>query len=179
MRILVLSRSKLLGVFVYLSVLDGIPSTFDIETENVDVGLEASVMIALAVSDDERKRVGLQISLSPFKFDGVLCHEFAFAIFVEDLEADDVFVTHDRDIAKGYLPSEVRPHIMPCVCGAAKALVSVVQPAAIFRVTKSLRPPEKALHKHHMITDTLLALGYKVTQSGIDPAKRNFWVLEQ
>lgn len=106
-------------------------------------------------------------------------HELQFAIAVEDIETGEIFETCERDMAAGYLPVEVREYVMPCICESTKALVEAIQPQAIYRVTKAIRPPEKALHKHQLITDSLIDLGYAVTQEGTDAMARRFWLLER
>jgi hypothetical protein len=82
-------------------------------------------------------------------------------------------------MARGYLPAEVVALVMPCVCGAIGALVQAVQPAVIYRVTKATQPPDKALRKHQMVTETLVELGFQVQDSGTDEFGRQFWVMTQ
>ena len=94
-------------------------------------------------------------------------------------EGDEVFVTQDRFMARGYLPQEVIPLVIPCVCGAIRALVEAVQPAVIYRVTKATQPPDKALAKHQIVTETLVELGFQVQASGTDEFGRQFWVMTQ
>jgi len=88
-------------------------------------------------------------------------------------------VTQDRFMARGYLPEEVVPFVLPCVSGAIGALVDAVQPTVIYRVTKATQPPDKALAKHQMVTDRLVELGFQVQDSGTDEFGRQFWVMAQ
>lgn len=115
----------------------------------------------------------------PFTHEGNAAHELKFEMVIAGDEADEVFVTQDRFMARGYLPDDVVPLVMPCVCGAIGALVETVQPAVIYRVTKATQPPDKALRKHQMVTDRLVELGFQVQDSGTDDFGRQFWVMTQ
>lgn len=147
--------------------------------EDSPAGPRYSVLTPIAVSEDERRRVAVLSSLYPFEKDGFQLHEFQFAIQVTDLETDEVFETCERDMAKGYIPDEVRASVMECVCAAIPALVEAVQPEAIYRVTKATRPPSKALKKHEMVTEGFQQSGFRVTQQGVERASRQFWVMER
>ena len=106
-------------------------------------------------------------------------HEFQFAISVTDFETDEVFETCERDMAKGYIPEEVRKRVMECVCKAIPSLVESVKPEAIYRGTKATRPPEKALKKHDLVTEGFQECGFEITQQGTDRASRQFWLMER
>ena len=160
---------------MFFAAIDDVPTDFDVEWREDENRF--SVVTPIAISDDERRRVAIITSLYPFEEKGVLMHELQFSIVSHDLESDEVFETCERDMAKGYIPEDVRPLVIPSVLGAVRALVDDVQPAAIYRVTKGTHLPPKALHKHEMITDTLHDCGYRTHQSGTDRAGREFWVL--
>lgn len=162
---------------MYLAVLGDVPSHFDVVELDDELGSRFAVLTPLAASEDRNRLVAVETCLIPFVKDDILFHEFQFAIAVTDEESGEAFRTYVRDMAVGYLPATVRPLVMPCVLGAAETLIKTVQPELIHRVTKAIRPPSKALHKHQMITDTMHNLGYKVLQSGTDEAGRPFWTL--
>lgn len=147
--------------------------------EDSPAGPRFSVLTPVAASDDERRLVAVLTSLYPYEEDGYPMHEFQFAISVTDFETDEVFETCERDMARGYLPTDVAPRVMDCVLAAIPALVEHVQPVAIYRVTKATRPPDKALVKHKLVTSRFQECGFEITQSGTERAAREFWVMER
>lgn len=160
--------------------VDPIPSECVVIFEDDSpAGARFSVITPIAASDDKRRMVAVLTSLYPFEEQGCPMHEFQFAISVTDLEADEVFETCERDMAKGYIPDEVRSRVMECVCAAIPALVEHVQPTAIYRVTKATRPPQKALDKHELVTRRFQKCGFEITQRGTERAAREFWVMER
>lgn len=160
--------------------VDPIPCEGDVAfEEDSPSGPRYSVLTPIAASDDERRLVAVLTSLYPYEQDGYPMHEFQFAISVTDLETDEVFETCERDMARGYLPGEVVHRVMDCVCAAIPALVEHVQPVAIYRVTKATRPPKKALEKHKLVTHRFQECGFQITQTGMERAGREFWVMER
>ena len=160
---------------MFVPALDQVPVDYEVEGPDPNYW----VLTLLAVSDDETRSVAVRTNLIPFTFEGVEAHELKFEIVIAGDEADEVFVTQDRFMARGYLPAEVVPLVMPCVCEAIGALVEEVQPAVIYRVTKATQPPDKALVKHQMVTARLEELGFQVEDSGTDEFGRQFWVMSQ
>ena len=159
---------------MFVPALQQVPDDYDVEVS----GPNFWVLTLLAVSEDETKEVAVRTLLMPFTYDGVTAHELKFEIVIAGDEADEVFVTQDRFMARGYLPLEVIPVVMPCVCGAIGALIEAVQPTVIY-VTKATRPPDKALMKHQMVTERLVELDFEVQVSGTDEFGRQFWVMTQ
>jgi hypothetical protein len=162
---------------VFLPVIA--PDEFEVVFKDSELGWRYSVLVPLAISDDERRLVGVLTSLYPFEEQGVQMHEFQFAISVADLETEEAFETYQRDIAKGFIPDEVRPLVIEIVCSTIPTLVEHVQPMSIYRVTNATRPPEKALRKHEMVTKRFQDCGFEITQRGADRAGREFWVMER
>ena len=160
---------------MFVPALDQVPDQYEVEGPDPNYW----VLTLLAVSEDEVREVAVRTLLMPFTHDGYAAHELKFEIVIASDEADEVFVTQDRFMARGYLPDEVVPLVMPCVCGAIGALVETVQPTVIYRVTKATQPPDKALLKHQMVTERLEALGFQVEDSGTDEFGRQFWVMTQ
>lgn len=138
-------------------------------------GEDYSVLTPLAMSDDGYRMVAVETRLLGYIADGDAEHEFKFCISVLDLETMEPFRIFDRDMSEGYLPTEVRGWVIPCVVEAAKALYAAVQPRVICRVTNATRPPDKALVKHQMITDTFVQLGLRVEDEGTDRFGRKYW----
>ena len=159
---------------MFVPALDHVPDHFEIEGDETHYW----VLTLLAVSDDEVQSVAVRTSLIPFTHEDNAAHELTFEILIAGDEAE-VFVTQNRFMARGYLPDDVVPLVMPCVCGAIGALVKAVQPAVIYRVTKATQPPDKALRKHQMVTERLVELGFRVHDSGTDEFGRQFWVMTQ
>jgi hypothetical protein len=160
---------------MFVPLIDDVPGEFQV----VDVEGEYQVLTAIAESEDGIRIVSILTSLIPFEHNGAQAHELKFGISVSGDEADEAFVLYQRDMAIGFIPKEIRHLVMPCVCRAIEALVGVVRPSAVYRVTKAISPPEKALSKHHMITDTLLRLGYIVQETGRDRFNRVYWILTE
>jgi hypothetical protein len=160
---------------VFIPALDHVPDDYEVEGDDPDFW----VLTLLAVSEDEVRDVAVRTSLSAFTHEDTAAHELTFEIVIASDEADEVFVTQDRFMARGYLPDEVIPLVMPCVCGAIEALVAAVQPAVIYRVTKATQLPDKALGKHQMVTERLVELCFQVQDSGTDEFGRQFWVMAQ
>lgn len=160
---------------MFVPALDQVPDHFEVEGPDPNYW----VLTLLAVSEDEIRDVAVRTMLIPFTHEDEAAHELKFEIVIAGDEADEVFVTQDRFMARGYLPDEVLPLVMPCVCGAIRALVGTVQPAVIYRVTNATQPPDKALTKHQMVTETLVDLDFQVQDSGTDDFGRQFWVMTQ
>ena len=160
---------------MFVAALDQVPDEYEVEGPDPNYW----VLTLLAVSEDEVRDVAVRTLLMPFTHDGYVAYELKFEIVIAGDEADEVFVTQDRYMARGYLPAEVIPMVMPCVCGAIGALVETVQPAVIYRVTKATQPPDKALRKHQMVTERLVELGFRVHDSGTDEFGRQFWAMTQ
>ena len=64
---------------------------------------------------------------------------------------------------------------MEVVCASLRKLVEKVQPAFVYRVTKESQPTEKALEKHHMLTETLENAEYSLYEEGTDKFQRRCW----
>ena len=160
---------------MFVPALDQVPDEYEVEGPDPNYW----VLTLLAVSEDDVRSVAVRTLLMPFTHEGHAAHELKFEIVIAGDEADEVFVTQDRDMARGYLPTELIPLVMPCVCGAIGALVDAVHPAVIYRVTKATQPPGKALNKHQMITERLVELDFQVQDSGTDEFGRQFWVMTQ
>jgi hypothetical protein len=153
-------------------LIDAVPDDLVIRTE----GERHSITIPVAASDDGLKWVAIEVRLWGGHWCGHAVHEFKFAIIYLDDEDGQPVEIFDRYMAAGYLES-VRPLVMPCVCAGARELVRKVQPNVIYRGTYTTRPSEKALGKHHMITDTIAKEGYEVIQEGTDSQARHYWIM--
>ncbi|HEX5258093.1 MAG TPA: hypothetical protein VFW35_04845 [Sphingomicrobium sp.] len=117
---------------MFVPALDQVPDAYEVEGPDPNYW----VLTLLAVSEDELREVAVRTLLIPFTHEDTAAHELKFEIVIAGDEADEVFVTQDRFMARGYLPAEVIPLAMPCVCGAVGALVDAVQPAVIYRVQR-------------------------------------------
>lgn len=106
--------------------------------------------------------------------------DFLFEISITQMEDDSEPVsTMDRELAKKWIPDEIRSIVMDIVCDSCRALVWRVKPDRIYRVTKVPDPPDAALKKHRALTEVLQELGYDVTETGYDRWDRVFWVLDR
>jgi hypothetical protein len=103
-------------------------------------------------------------------------HEFQFEFrVVSNDETQESFSTMDRQIVAEYLPQQIRPQIMNLVLDGLDALLLLVRPKRIFRVTKEREPHEKSLLKHHRVSKKLEQAGYSIYEEGIDEFGRNYW----
>jgi hypothetical protein len=94
-------------------------------------------------------------------------------------ESEDSFETQDRNIVKHYLPESVRGSVMRIVCRSCALLLDHQQPAIVYRVTKGRGLNDKALSKHHLLTETCKACGYTMARQGTDQANRLFWIMNR
>jgi hypothetical protein len=69
--------------------------------------------------------------------------------------------------------------VMEIVCRCCILLLDHQKPAMVYRVTKGRGLTEKALTKHHLLTEACKACGYTVEQQGTDQANRLFWVMNR
>jgi hypothetical protein len=106
--------------------------------------------------------------------------EFSFTISVIALDGScEEFATQDGRIASGYIPRKLRSFVLELVQISLRLLIGRVKPELVYRVTKGRDLPEKALRKHHLLTETLVECGYKVQESGTDQHGRTFWLCER
>ena len=160
---------------MFVPTIDEVPEHFTVEHR----GDGACVSVGLAESDDGLRGVSVDVWLCPFESeDGQTVYEFSYEIVVASYDrSEETFATQDRNMARGYIPDEIRHFIVPCVQSALVELVESVAPEFIYRVTKGRQLPDKALYKHHLITDTLQQLlGYVVVDEGTDSLGRTFWL---
>ena len=153
-------------------IISGVPTNLEIITE----GARNTITIPLAQSEDGSIWVAVEARLWGGHWRGTEVHEFKFVIIVYDDETGDSIEIFDRYMAAGYLGC-VRGLVMPCVCGAAEALMKGVQPPVIYRATYITQPGKKELCKHQMITDTIVRIGYEIIQEGTDGLFRRFWIM--
>ena len=107
-------------------------------------------------------------------------HEFSFSIVVQSLDGADLpIVTQDRDIARSFIPAELIEQIMPIVLRSCHCFIEEVKPERIYRVTKMSFSTPRALFKHDLITNFLHGAGYSVTETGLDPFGRRFWLMKK
>jgi hypothetical protein len=151
-----------------IPVIDCVPDEYEV----CGPSPEYSVLTPLAVSEDGYQLVAVETRLLPDNSDE---YELKFCIAVLDESSEDPFRIFDPRMAQGYIPDEVRSLVMPCVCGAIRELIRCVQPRVIHRVTFVTRPDEKALEKHHLITDTVQSSGLTHVETGTDRFERKFW----
>lgn len=134
------------------------------------------VSVSIAESEDGSRIVSVDTRLSHAPEIGEGVYELSFEISVTSLDGSDLtFSTQDRSIAFGFIPSDVRPLVMPCVCESVRWLIKLLGPVCIYRVTKVPALPDKALYKHGLLTHILETEGYALEDEGTDPLGRTFW----
>lgn len=146
----------------------------------VEAECEGGFLVAARIATDHVRLVSLLCRLADAELGGEIVSEFSFSIAV--VAFDDTcepFQTQDRHIAAPYIPHDARAHVMPLVCRCLKALVDHTRPAKVYRVTKDRSGSEKALRKHHMLTEALQEMGYAVLDRGTDPHGRRFCMMQR
>jgi hypothetical protein len=160
---------------VFQSTLKGPP--YDIVVVEGDDGAYA---VDLEIARNDTRAVVLSCRLAGHLQDGVAVFDFSFLIAVAPLDGcGESFETQDGRITKKYIPSDLRPQIVSLVRDCLRSLIGKVQPEVIYRVLKGRNAPEKCLRKHHLITDTLSDLGYRVHDHGTDAYGRLFFVMRR
>jgi hypothetical protein len=152
------------------------------EIEIQDDPDEAAKLIVIPVAEDKSSgfvvSVVSQLALTIMEDEDVSEFSFWIAIHCADGTAES-FDTQDRDVAFRYIPPEVRPLVMELVRTSMAELVADGIPRLIYRVTKEAGLPEKALTKHHLLTETLENIGYFVKKQGTDFCNRHYWLMER
>jgi len=100
---------------LFVPVIDRVPNDFEVRR----TGRDCSVLTPLAMSEDGYQLVAVESRLLAGE-DGE--YEFKFSIAVLDESTREPFRIFDPNMAKGYLPNEVRALVLPCVCRAVKEL---------------------------------------------------------
>lgn len=164
---------------MFLPDIEQVPDAIDIEEDNCSY----STVVPIAHCVDTGRIVSVDCTLDyttnihSQPLSGWF-HEFSFSITCASLEVGgNVFSTQDRNIAKNYIPEQIRGLVMPIVLESCAALIMRVRPRALYRVTKMRRPTPRALAKHDLITVRLRDLGYSLYESGTDAFGRTFWVM--
>jgi hypothetical protein len=155
-------------------LLNCVPDDVDVEAD----GDGFVVTVPACESDDGGTLVTLDCRLDPMPLHGPGTYEFSYNFTVVEFDGGALaYQTQDREEVERYFDGHTREHVLPTVCAAVAALVEYVQPHYIFRVTKGLNLPQKALVKHFLVTDTLLGLGYREVDTGTDEYNRLFWFM--
>jgi hypothetical protein len=161
---------------MYKPLLQCVPDTFDVILSSGSY----VTTISLAETYDAWRSVSLLCRLDPMPDAGERVFEFSFSITVDSYDGSEPsYEIQDGLASKDYIPSDVRPLVMPTVRAALPSLTYYAQPAWIYRITKVRDLPGAALLKHHILTETLLSLGYTVVDSGTDDIGRQFWLMRR
>jgi hypothetical protein len=131
----------------------------------------------VAYDPGDSRAAFLRCCLAPIPEADPGCFEFWFDIYVvSDNEDREPFGVQDGRHARPFVPGEIRRLVLDCVVDALVSLVEEVGPRSIYRVAKSAGLPDKAMAKHYRIAAALERLGYRIVESGTDPAKRTYWL---
>lgn len=156
---------------MFYAILRGPPYT-----TTVCDGADGSKVVTVEIASDDNRIAYVICELTEMSADFPGTWEFAFAIGCYSLDdSTEPFETQDRQIAARLIPEAVRPRVMDVTCECLKALINHVKPQHVYQVTKLIAPSDKALRKHHMLTETLIGMGYSVLEEGTDPFGRRFW----
>src|SRR5271155_4767679 len=136
---------------MFYSILQKPP--YDMRVDDDGAGC-ASVIVAVASDDNRIVSVVCELA----ETDGICdetCWEFSFSISIFALDDSiEPLTTQDRHIAANYLPVGVREAVRDVVWEGLKPLKIHKTPPLIYWVTKDRVPPEKALRKYHLLTET-------------------------
>lgn len=153
-------------------------SSFPFPPVCVQDGEDISKLVAVEIAhEDNGDRVVSVVSELHFDSNEDFW-EFEFSIaVVSAFGTCEPFETQDREMAKPFIPDDVRGLVMGVVSDSLRALLGTVQPPLIYRVTKEPGPDENALLKHHILTQVLENAGYYTVEQGTDLFGRCYWVM--
>lgn len=161
---------------IFSPLVSGRP--FPIEIGECDE--EEGFLVSVPVARSEDRIVVVETKLLTSRTAGETFWEFLFEVGVVRMDEPELaFFTMDAAIAKRYLPDGVRPLVMQIVYDSCLSLLAEIRPKCIYRVTKAIDPPPRALAKHQLVTDALEQAGYVLTETGYDPWRRVFWVFHR
>jgi len=161
---------------MFSSILRASPYDIEVDAD----GDCPTVIVAIAQCNEKNRIVSVVCELAKADVCKEPCWEFSFSIEVFALDGSiEPFRTQDRQIAVGYIPDEVRKRVMDVVCEALKALLDHTNCRLIYRVTKDRDPSEKGLKKHHLLTETLVNVGFSLLEDGTDPYSRRYWIMQR
>ena len=147
---------------------------FDVDiVELVDGQISATILIG---SDEDRGiNYFSEAVLSPYDED---CPEYSFAIIAHDV-VENTYTTFMSGLKTAELFSrDDRETILSAICWATQELLNFAQPQKVYRCTHDVRPPDKAVEKHHMISVVFAACGYKVARCN-DWHGQRVWIAER
>jgi hypothetical protein len=162
---------------MFVPVREDDSSLFVMEDES---GSGWLVNVTIARCQETDREVSVVSYLQPMVYHHFDVWEFSFAISVVSIDdSGESFETQDRNIVKHYLLEAVRGSVMEIVCRSCILLLEHQKPAMVYRVTKGRGLNDKALAKHHLLTERCKACGYTIEQQGTDRANRLFWVMNR
>lgn len=138
------------------------------------------ILIPIAACYVTTCTVACRVRLQPAENICAGCWEFSFEIVVDWLDdSQETFATQRADMAKAYVPQQCKSLVLDQVCRWCSHLISHVNPAWIYRVTKGPNLPDKALVKHYRITEVIESYGYVIHEEGLDPIRRTYWLMSR
>jgi hypothetical protein len=155
-------------------LLDSVPDDLTVERDG------DGFVVACEAIEHGSLSVALEVRLDPMPDQGLDTYEASFGFTIYDFDGGEAaHFTQDRYEIEAYFDGLSRKAVMPTVCAALSLLVSEVQPVYIYRVTKGINLPQKAMVKHLLVTDFLLGLGFQTVDEGTDGFNRLFWLMRQ
>lgn len=153
-------------------LLDCVPDGLEVQSDD-----DGFTVITPFIVDGSRV-VSLDCRLENMPDHGPSMFEFSFGFTIDDWDGGELtHSTQDRFEVERYFNGHSTEFVLHTVCAALALLVESVQPDYIFRVTKGVKLPQKALTKHLLVTDVLLGLGFRVIDTGTDDFDRLFWLM--
>jgi hypothetical protein len=157
--------------FLYL---DCVPDCLDVESDP-----DGYIVAILAVQDGSQL-VTLDVRLDPMSDQGPDIFELSYCFTIDDADGGGLaYSTQDRFEVDRHFCGLSKAHVLPSVCAAVEALVCHVQPSSIYRVTKGIKLPQKALVKYLLVTEHLSEMGFQVVDEGTDGFGRLFWLMSR
>jgi hypothetical protein len=157
-------------------LLARVPDSFEIEPDGD--GFVVTIPVLSGVEGFRYVALAIRLDRIPNGLEGVF--EFSYGFEISDLEGNELsYFTQDRYDIERYFDGLSREHVLPTICSCLTELVEAVQPSYIYRVAKGRSLPDKAMAKHHLVTETLLGLGFEVVQTGTDDFDRLFWSMSR
>jgi hypothetical protein len=102
--------------------------------------------------------------------------EYYFCLLrIDGVNKTEQTIWSGRDLPRGISETDRRA-ILAVILMATASLLSSVRPERVFRCTHDTNMPDKALEKHHEISQIFTRCGYRVQTADTYHGKRTWWM---
>lgn len=131
---------------------------------------DAVVVFPIGYDDQTGADYLVHVGLSP-SGGGVIEYVFCLLV-VEDGEVVERLWS-GKDVR--FMPPQARMAVLMATCTATEVLLNQIRPKSVFRCTYDADLPDKALEKHHVISQAFIRAGYRVCVADPYHGKRVWW----